>query len=184
MFDISCLFKTPEFATIQTDAFNIWNSCPSENPLEPAMAQVMQKQFNLTVDGQHYFVKPGNALEAVWDLTSSGPFAGNSGAIVFAHPIQTAPSPDGSDNIKWVELKKISGGLANTVYRVNTVKGQPPSSVSLSVNWCLSCSINLFFFCSVSLVMLQVSSMPRNTVRVHRRDGFCIAVINLRVVLL
>jgi len=114
--------------------------------LEAGKAQDIKNQFNLTVDGQHYFVKQGNALEAVWDLTSSGPFAGNSGAIVFAHPIQTAPSPDGSDNIKWVELKKISGGLANTVYRVNTVKGQPPSSVSLSVNWCLSCSINLFFF--------------------------------------
>jgi hypothetical protein len=148
MFDISCLFttNTPEFATIQTDAFNIWSGCPGNNPLEAGIAQVMKNQFNLTVDGQHYFVQKDNSLSAVWDLTSSGPFAGNPNAIVFAHPVNTASSPDGPDNIKWVELKKDSGGLANTIYRVNTVKGLPPTSVSFSVNWCLSCSINLNFF--------------------------------------
>jgi hypothetical protein len=143
MFDISCMFGTPEFATIQTDAFDIWNSCPETNPLSPTMAQAIQNQFNLTVDGQHYFANQNGALKAVWDLTSSGPFKGNNDAIVFAHKVQTAPSPDGADNIDWVELKKDSGGLANTVYRINTVKGQPPGSVSSSVDCCLSCSINV-----------------------------------------
>ena len=146
MFDVSCLYGTPEFTTIQTDAFNVWNSCPEMNPLSAQMAQQMQDQFNLTVDGQHYFANQNGALEAIWDLTSSGPFDGNPGAIVFAHKIQTAASPDGPNNIDWVELTKDSGDLANTVYRINTVQGQPPSSVSSFVDWCLSCSINIILF--------------------------------------
>jgi hypothetical protein len=168
LFDVSCLFGTPEFATIQTDAFEAWDSCPDSgtNPLSAAMAQQIQDRFNLTVDGQHYFVNQSNGLEAVWDLTSSGPFKGNSNAIVFAHKVKTANSPDGSDNVAWVELKKDSGGLANTVYRTNTVKGQPPPSVSSSVDWCLSRSINVILF-SVPPELRQVSSMPQNTVCLH-----------------
>jgi uncharacterized lipoprotein YmbA len=147
MFDISCLYGKPEFATIQTDAFNIWKNDSEINPLNAEMAQQMKAQFNLTVDGQHYFAqKDGKGpVEAIWDLRSSGPFKGNKKAIVFAHKVKTAPSPDGSDNIDWVELAKDSGGLAKTVYRINTVKGQPSGSVSSSVNWRLPCSIDLIF---------------------------------------
>jgi hypothetical protein len=134
MFDVSCLFGTPAFSTIQNDAFNTWNACPETDPLSATMAQKIQDQFNLTVDGQHYFANQNGALAAVWDLTSSGPFSGNANAIVFAHKVQTADSPDGPDNILWVELKKDSGGLADTVYRINTVKGQPPASVSSPVD--------------------------------------------------
>ncbi len=162
------MFGTAEFATIQNDAFNLWSNCNSMDPYDAGMAQDMQNQFNLAVDGQHYFVNLNGALSAVWDLTSSGQFNGNPGAIVFAHKIQTAPSPDGSNNIAWVELKKDSGALADTIYRVNTVQGQPPASVSSSVNLYLSYSINvIFFLCSVTPVILQVSSMPQNTVRVY-----------------
>jgi hypothetical protein len=146
MIDISCLYGQPEFATIQTDAYNIWNSSPETDPLSAGLAQTIQAQFGLTIDGQHYFANQNGVLEAVWDLTSSGPFSGNPGAIVFAHKVQTADSPDGPNNIAWVELKKDSGELANTVYRVNTVQGQPPSSVSSSINWCPSCSINVIRF--------------------------------------
>jgi hypothetical protein len=147
MFDISCLYGQPEFATIQNDAFNDWNSCPEINPLGAGIAKSIQDKFGLAVDGQHYFANHNGALEAIWDLTSSGPFSGNPGAIVFAHKVQVADSPDGPNNIAWVELKKDDGELANTVYRVNTVQGKPPSSVSSSINWCLvSCSINVIRF--------------------------------------
>jgi hypothetical protein len=166
MFDVSCLYGTPEFATIQNDAFNVWNSCPELDPLNAHIAQEMQNQFNLTVDGQHYFANQNGALEAIWDLTSSGPFAGNSGAIVFAHKIQTAASPDGDNNILWVELTKDSGELANTVYRVNTVQGQPPGSVSSSrLVLVLFNQHNTFY--SAPQEMQQVSSMPQSTVRLH-----------------
>ena len=146
MIDISCLNGQPEFATMQTDAYNIWNSCPEIDPLSAGMAQRIQAQFGVTVDGQHYFANHSGVVAAVWDFTSTGPFSGNPGAIVFAHKVQTAASPDGANNVAWVELKKDDGELANTVYRVDTVQGQPPSSVSSPIGWCLSCSINVIRF--------------------------------------
>lgn len=131
LFDISCL-STPEFNTIQEDAFNVWNSCPDTDPFGPATAQAMHSAFNVSVDCQHYFVKnsTGSNLEAVWDCTTSGQFSGDSNAIIFAHKVGTAPSPDGPQNIDLVELRKDAGGLANTVYRLNTVDGQAPGNVS------------------------------------------------------
>jgi hypothetical protein len=90
----------------------------------------MQNQFNLTVTGLHYFVNQGNTSEPVWDLRANGLFPNNPDAIVFAHKTKTAPSPDGPNNVPWVELTKDSGQLANLVYRLNTVNGQPPPAVS------------------------------------------------------
>jgi hypothetical protein len=91
--------------------------------------QAVKSDFNLNVEGQHYFVQQNGTLVPVWDLRSS---TNNPNAIVFAQKVKSAPSPDGPDNIAWLELKGISGGLANLIYRVNTVKGQPPSTVSSS----------------------------------------------------
>jgi hypothetical protein len=60
---------------------------------------------------------------------------------------------------------KDSGQLANKVYRINTVQGQPPPNVSSSVDCCLSCSINAILFivlpwqfnkCQVFLKILYV----------------------------
>lgn len=96
----------------------------------------MQSQFNLTVTGEHYFVNQNNVLVPVWDLTSaSGPFPNNPGAIVFAKKTKSVPSPDNpSSDVPWLELNAISGQLANIIYRINTVSGQPPGSVSSAVD--------------------------------------------------
>ena len=134
MFDMSCLYGTNEFSTIQQDAYNIWNACHEMDPFASGITQKIGNQFNVPEDGQHYFAMQNGALKAIWDLTSSGPYAGNSGAIVFAHKINTSPSPDGPNNILWVQLAADSGALANTIYRINTVQGQPPSTVSFSVD--------------------------------------------------
>ena len=95
--------------------------------------QQAKSKYNLNVEGQHYFVEQNGALVPVWDLRSSGENTGNPNAIVFAQKFKDVPSPDGPADIDWVELKKLSGGLANLVYRVDTVKGQPPSTVSSSL---------------------------------------------------
>ncbi len=92
----------------------------------------MKDRRNINVEGQHYFVNQNGQLVPVWDFRSSGENRGRSNAIVFARKIADVPSPDGPDNIDWVELKKLSGDLADLVYRVDTVKGQPPSTVSCS----------------------------------------------------
>jgi hypothetical protein len=134
MFDISQMYynSPDEFNTVQSDAYGVWSSCSETYPFSAQMAQVMQEQFNITVIGQHYFVSVNGALQAVWDLTSGSEFFGNSGAIVFAEKLYSVHSPDGSQNIDWVELGAISGALASKIYRIETVMGQPPQSVRSS----------------------------------------------------
>ena len=124
----------------------------------------MKNKHNINVEGQHYFVEQNGALVPVWDLRSSGENTGNPNAIIFAEKVKNAPSPDGPENVDWVELKKLSGGLSNQVYRVDSVKGQPPSTVS-SLDFVPVLSINMIFFvvrsrqscnCQVYLELLYV----------------------------
>ncbi|KAF8502742.1 hypothetical protein F5888DRAFT_1116091 [Russula emetica] len=145
LFEISCLYGKPEFSTIQNIAFNDWAASPITNPLDPGLVQQVN-QYNISVEGQHYFVQQNGTLVPVWDLTSSGENAGNPNAIVFAQKVNSAPSPDGPENIDWVELKKLSGGLANLVYRVDTVKGQPPSTCTPGSSASVKYTANYLFF--------------------------------------
>jgi hypothetical protein len=145
MYDISCFYGRPEFSTIQTDAFNVWNASPTTDPLDPWLSQTMKTNFNINVEGQYYFVTQNGTLVPVWDFTSSGENAGNPNAIVFAQKVKGAPSPDGPENIDWVELKGVSGELAKQIYRVDTVMGQPPSSVSSSPDFVPDVLINVIF---------------------------------------
>ena len=144
MYDISCLYGTPELSTIQYDAFDDWNNYWSYDPFEAGFSQLLKSHYGVTVDGKYYFVNENGSLIPVWDLTTSGPYAGNPDAIVYAQKVKSVPSPDGPQNVDWVELKKLSGGLANLIYRVDTVEGQPPSTVSSSLDLLLSFSINIF----------------------------------------
>jgi len=130
LFDMSCLYGTPEFSTIQKDAFYDWEARPSFDPLKPGLVKEIKDHYGITIDGDYYFVEQNGALVPVWDLRSSGPYAGNPNAIVFAQKYKSTPSPDGPVNIDWVELQKLSGGLANVIYRVKTVQGQPPPTCS------------------------------------------------------
>ncbi len=145
MYDISCLYGTPEFSTIQNDAYNYWNPYWSSDPFEPGFSQLLKSHYDITPYGEYYFVKQNGSLVPVWDLRSTGSYAGNPDAIVYAQKVKGIPSPQGSYNVDWVELKKMSGGLANLIYRVDTVQGQPPSTVSSSPDLYLSCSIDVFF---------------------------------------
>ena len=97
------------------------------------IAQLFKRLWDIPVVGQHYFVDGDNdTLVPVFDFTSSGQTKGNKSAILFGKKIADVQSPDGSDNIDWLELQKVSGELADNLYRVYTVKGQPPASVSSS----------------------------------------------------
>jgi hypothetical protein len=127
----------------------------------------MKTEFNLTVTGQHYFQKLSGPPVPVWDLRADPPFKNNPDAFVVAHKVKSVPSPDGASDVAWLELVKDSGGLANTIYRINTEAGQPAASVSSSVDWCLSCPINVILLYSVNRAIHQVSSIPQNTVRLY-----------------
>jgi hypothetical protein len=124
LFDISCLYGKPGFSTIQDTAYDDWAACSSINPLEHKLVQKVEEKFKVQLLGQHYFVNQTGKLVPVWDLRSTG----GPNAIVFAQKVKDIPSPDGSSNIDWLELKGVSGGLANEIYRVETVKGPAPST--------------------------------------------------------
>ena len=58
-------------------------------------------------------------------------------------------SPSGAANVAWVELAHVQGALGQTVFRVETAGGQPPSNVSkllsiyritIKVSTCSQCS--------------------------------------------
>jgi hypothetical protein len=111
--------------------------------LGEALTQAMQAHFpnNVTLTGDHYFNDNG---QPVWDLTHIGLFAGNQGAFVVAKKDEDIPSPDNAaSDIDWLKLDAISGALATQIYRINTAGGQQGGPVRSSVDWCLSCSINV-----------------------------------------
>ncbi|KAI9465663.1 hypothetical protein BJY52DRAFT_1241770 [Lactarius psammicola] len=121
LFDISTLFGEPEFSTIQDDAFGIWSSCPGTNPLEAGLAPRLSK-FGIKPLGQHVFVNFNGALSPKFDFTQA---TGNPNNFVVAAKTGDIPAPSSSD-VDWLELKRVDGGLADTVFRVNTRAGKPP----------------------------------------------------------
>ena len=41
------------------------------------------------------------------------------------------PPVDPPNNINWLRVGKVAGDIADEVYRIDTIGGQPPTSVSL-----------------------------------------------------
>lgn len=129
VFDISCLYGTPEFSTVQDDAYNIWTKTPS---LVSTQDVISTFGSNKLVLGQHYFISNpdgSSTISPVWDFTS-GAEKGNSEALVIAAVVGDLPAPTGADDVNWVQLKGVEGKLADAVYRVDTKAGQPPASVN------------------------------------------------------
>jgi hypothetical protein len=61
----------------------------------------------------------------MWDFTASGKstvLAAKAGDI-------TAPTASAT-NVDWLMLNSVQGSLATQVFRIDTVNGQPPTSVS------------------------------------------------------
>ena len=139
MYDISCLEVDLEFAVIQEDAYDYWNSYGSSDPFESGYSQLLNDHYNISSYGSYYYIEQNGSLVPVWDFRST--YAGNPNAIVYAQMVKNVPSPDGSSNVDWMELNKSSGDLVNiNIYIVETMQGQPPSStVSFSLDLCLSC---------------------------------------------
>jgi hypothetical protein len=132
LFDVSCLYGTPSFNTIQNDAYGIWKGAASSVTAEDVIKKL---DHNLIVLGQHYYVPNPNittgspAILPKWDFTS-GAAKGAEGYVIAAK-VGSLSAPTGMNDIDWVQLKKVKGGLADTVYRVYTQGGQPPASVSI-----------------------------------------------------
>jgi Protein of unknown function (DUF3455) len=128
LFDISQLYGTPEFSTIQNDAYGVWSNYPSTDPLDQGLAARLNSQFGVNSLGIHDFIDFNGKLSPNFDFTQT---TGNPNNFVVAAKTGDIPAPT-PGNVDWLELTNVDGGLANTVFRVDTDSGTPPSTVSIS----------------------------------------------------
>ncbi|KAJ7124346.1 hypothetical protein C8R44DRAFT_734847 [Mycena epipterygia] len=127
LFDVSCLDQKPEFSTIQTTAFNIWNRSPPAATATSIGSRVDAPKLL----GFHYFVTSpsGTGISPIWDFRSTGKFAGNSTAYVIGAKVGDIAAPTTpATNIDWLALNNAQGALASKIFRVDTINGQPPTS--------------------------------------------------------
>jgi len=124
MLDISCLYGKSEFESITMEAFKAWVNLPSSFTAQDVITVLGNQPVVL---GQHYFVPNTPAPSPKWDFTSDSE-KGDPDAFIIAAGVGNIPSPDGNNDITWVQLKNVQGQLADSVYRVKTVGGQPPAS--------------------------------------------------------
>ncbi|EPQ52251.1 malate dehydrogenase [Gloeophyllum trabeum ATCC 11539] len=133
VFDISCLYNMPAFASIQNTAYTAWEHAPASLTAQEVIAMLSNMPVKVVL-GQHYFVPnpiTGSGTSPKWDFTSAA-YAGNPNAFAIGARTGNLASPDGAANVDWLQLKVVQGNLATSVYRVNTVGGQLPGSCSPS----------------------------------------------------
>ncbi|KZV72694.1 hypothetical protein PENSPDRAFT_337436 [Peniophora sp. CONT] len=121
LFDISCLASKPEFANIQTNAYQMWSASPQTT----AQQLIDAMGTKPVVLGQHYFIaNPAGTGANVpkFDFTS-GRDAGDANAFAVMSKVGDIAAPSGSSDVDWLMLKTTSGGLASQIFRVATVAG-------------------------------------------------------------
>jgi hypothetical protein len=113
--------NTPLYSTLPKLAL----AAGTKSPL-PKQIQSIIGSFKF---GNHYFQKlsaTAALANPVFDLRST-----KKGDFVALSKVTSVPSPvDPASTVAWVELKNVQGSLAQTVFRVETAGGQPPTSVS------------------------------------------------------
>jgi hypothetical protein len=166
LLDISCLYGTEEFAKIQDDAFDIWQKCPDFDPLKSNLKKELFYEFKIPLLGYHYFIIYNGTLRPDFDFTSTGANKGNKDAFVVAAKAVDVPAPNSVPDVDWLELKALSGKLADAVYRVDTRGGQPPTNVSSLLY--STYSIDVTLLCSAPQDQVRSpSSILQNTVSAY-----------------
>ncbi|KAF7332949.1 hypothetical protein MVEN_02400800 [Mycena venus] len=121
------IYAPPEFASIQTTAFDAWSAAPAGTTATSIGSTVSAPDLL----GFHYFVPSpsGTGISPMWDFTSTGSFAGDSSAFVIGAKVGDIAAPtDPATNVDWLALNNVQGSLASKIFRIDTVGGQPPTS--------------------------------------------------------
>ena len=144
VYDISAYISTEESVTVSVEAYNNWN--PSYWLYDLSVNVTEMISLNITIYGTFYSTQQNGALVPVWDLTYIGSSESTTdlNGIIVGQEVNSAPSPKGTDNTDWVEFQTSSSEWGTTIYVVDTVGGQPPSSVSSSLDLCLSYLVDVF----------------------------------------
>ena len=121
--------------------FDFWQKYNGNDTSDSNLINEFLSEFNTPLIGYHYFVNDTGTLSPKFDFTSAGPTKGNPDAFVVGTKAVGVPAPNSARDIDWLELKAVSGKVADEVFRVETRGGQPPTSVSFSLSL-------IFFTCS------------------------------------
>ncbi|CAL1699293.1 unnamed protein product [Somion occarium] len=129
IFDVSCL--DPGLFVKATDIVSsVWEKAPKGVTPQKVIKDLAVIGSPIVL-GQHYFITnpiTGTGLSPKWDFTSAS-LAGHPDAFVVGARTGDLPSPtDPTENIDWLSLDGVQGNLADQIFRIETRKGQPPSS--------------------------------------------------------
>ena len=147
--------------------FDFWQEYNGSDPSDSNLINELPYKFNTPLIGYHYFVNDTGTLAPKFDFTSAGSTKGNPDAFVVGTRAAGAPAPNSARDIDWLELKAVSGKVADEVFRVETRGGRSPTSVSFSSSL-IFLPVQTFGLCSASQDRVRsLSSMPPNTVSAH-----------------
>ncbi len=128
LFNIVSLFGGAEFSNIQTDLYKEWSAATTNDPNDAGFTQTTENNHGIPFIGKLHSTSNGRTLSKVWDLSATQ----GQNAVVTTHVTGELPSSDPTA-IPWQELKSVSGGFVNTIFRIQTVWGKAPfDSVSMS----------------------------------------------------
>ena len=130
---------SPElFATIQEPIYQAWVNISQDITVQQITAVIPALLAPEVIQADHYFIPnpAGSGLSPVWDFRATQRFQGKEDAFVVGTGVASVAAPvDPANNINWLRIRKVAGDAADEVYRIDTIGGQPPSSVSLLLLW-------------------------------------------------
>jgi len=132
LYDISCLYHSSPtlFRTIQEPLYSAWVNLTSEITVQEIAAVIPALLAPEVIQSDHYFISnSAGGLSPVWDFRTNQKFRGQDNAVFVGRGVgSVVPPVDPADNINWLRVGKVSGDIANEVYRIDTIGGQPPTS--------------------------------------------------------
>lgn len=118
LLDISCLYGNPEFDDIQDDFFAL--------PERARKAIVKIASGTPLLLAYHYFIT--NPLTGTGINPKFAKAVDGGAEYTVLAKAGGVHSPGGTVNVDWLQLNSITGDWGSTVFRVDTVAGQPPAN--------------------------------------------------------
>lgn len=137
LLNVSCLASTNNstMSTIHQDLFNVWNnSSMGSTTVQELIETLPGRSAPGVILGQHYFIKnAAGDISPVWDFRATEKFKGVENAVMVGKALANMSDADPTKNIPWLSVGKVSGDISDEVYRIFTVGGVAPPSVSSPV---------------------------------------------------
>jgi len=148
LFDISCLYGSALFNTIQEPLFEAWSDLSPEITITEAINFLPYAIPVDLIQAQHYFIpNPAGGLSPVWDFRASQRFNGVNNALFVGKGRASLPDPvNAAENVAWLDVEHVSGDIATEVFRVHTVGGQPPTSCTPGTNISVKYTSQYWFY--------------------------------------